>query len=568
MTLQPRLSQRRPLTGLLSSLFFKNTVFFRTCIVLLFLVIPQMSPAALVPLRVHGGTGLILLVEEYCTSRYHWKEIARINKLKPPYQLAEGQEILVPEELLKVERLAGKIDNIHGGVFFLEGDGSLQPVTAGDQFWPGQTLVTQADGFAHVIFPDQRFVRVASDTQFSLTYLVRMVDDNLRAEFSLKKGKIIHSVKTRLDTNESYRTRTPVAITGVRGTEFRIKVAETGESAVETLHGVVAVDGQGGSQAVRSGEGTRIMLEGVPLPPQPLPETPPQPEVAQIYKKLPVTISTVPVKNAEKQRFRVTTDLLGNATILEKTVDNGRDLTLLALPDAHYYGFLTAIGPDGLEGRPAPVVSFQVRTIPGPPIFTAPYRGKSGFGTSREIVWMKDENAASYHVQIASDKSFQKILIDEIQDETKYLAENLAPGDYFVRVEAIAADEFRSLYSLTDSWTLRKQPSLGTLASGSSEDGGLSFSWESMGAGITYDVQVGTSNRFSTLIGSAEGLVESEYSIDKELEAGKYFVRIRGVLDDGQKSPWSPPQVLKIEQPPFSWKDGGVLMLFLGAALL
>ena len=169
-------------------------------LILVTLVLP--CPAAelekedtMIPLHVAAGTNLIHLARDYCRDRNDWHEIARINRLTEPYLI------------------------IH--------DTSLQV--------PGQTIRTGPDGYTHLILPDNTYTRVEPDSQITLTYLFRLKDGNVKADFFLGQGTIIHWVREKLRANESFQTRTPIAVTGIRGTEFRLKMTEKTANTVETL---------------------------------------------------------------------------------------------------------------------------------------------------------------------------------------------------------------------------------------------------------------------------------------------------------------------------------------------
>jgi len=520
----------------------------------------------LIPITVQKGTNLIFLTREYCTSKYHWKELAKINNLSPPYKILPGDIIYAPVELVKTEKLSAKVASVIGGVFIVHNGQKLRRVSKGDEIYPGQTLVTEDDGFTHIIFPDNKYTRISSGSKFTLTYLVRLTDKSLKAEFFLERGRITHAVKKELEKNETFTTRTPVSVTGVRGTEFRLKLSDDNINTVETLKGVVTVKGDSGELFLKKGEGTKVEAGNKPQTPKRLPVPPQIPAVQEMFQVLPVVLAAPSETDVERYRLRITTDRDGNNTILEKLASPGGTFTLLALPDGTYYGFLTAIDAEKFESPPAVPFNFEVRTIPGPPIFISPHEGKSTFDTSVQVDWLKEEGDDMYHLQLSKDADFADLILDKRQEENGITFESLEPGSYYMRVQAIADDGFTSLYSLIDSWKIEKRAELGPLA-GSNEDG-INLRWASMGEGIVYDLEISTNKNFSKIVVSAEGLVLPEYRHTDYIDPQTYYVRVRGVLNDGQVSPWTPPQQLTIESPPFSLLDAGVLTLFLGLFLI
>ncbi|MCP3892679.1 MAG: hypothetical protein GY702_27960 [Desulfobulbaceae bacterium] len=520
----------------------------------------------LIPLTVQKGTNLIKLTKQYCTSKHHWKELAKINKLTDPYILLPGDTLYAPIELVQKEMVTAKVVSVIGGVFILSDNKKLKRVQKGDLIVPGQTLVTEEDGFAHLIYPDNKYTRISSDSKFTLTYLIRLTDKSLKAEFFLERGRITHAVKKKLKKNENFTTRTIVSVTGVRGTEFRVKMGENEGNIIETLVGVVKVNALEKSINVKSGEGTKVvkgkgLQKAVLLPP--LPQIP---LVEDVYRLLPVIITPPKGQNISSYRLRVTADQEGIETIVELTTLPGEPFTLLALPDGDSYGFLTALNRDGFESLPAPRFIIHVRTKPGAPIVSSPHRGKTFFAPEVEVRWLESEYATRYFVQMASDKEFTDIIFEKTQQEAAFVSKEVAPGNYFLRVQAIAEDDFRSPFSFIDHWKIQQIPSLGDFE-GSVEDG-VHLNWDSMGTGILYDIQVSKNRNFTNLARQAEGLVHPEYSFENSIEAGTYFVRIRGVLPDGQVSPWTAGQILKIPSPSFGIWDAAVIICFLGLILL
>lgn len=531
-----------------------------------FLASTSLRAEVLIPITIEKGTNLIKLTRKYCTSHYHWKEIAKINKLSPPYTIIAGSTLYAPIELVKKEKVVARVASVIGGVFIVKHGKKLTRVVKGGEVFPGQTIVTEEDGFAHIIFPDNKYTRIASNSKFTLTYMVRLVDDSLKAEFFLEKGRITHSVKKKLKANETFSTRTPVSVTGVRGTEYRVKMEKSQTNVVETLRGVVELRGGGRSVKIKGGEGVIVEKGKSPTAPVKLPQIVQGIEVQEIYRKLPIVITAPSQAEIKKYRLSVTTDAEGTDTVLELLATPGQEFTLLAVPDGKYFGFLTAIGQNNLESLPMAPVVFRLRTIPGPPLVKVPLDGKVIFGDKVDLTWLDQEHAEQYFVQVASDEVFSMVVDEKLQDGTVYKGSNLAEGRYFFRVQSVAKDGFRSLFSLTDRWQMRQKPTLKSFE-GSLEDG-VHLKWGNMGEDIIYDLQMSKKKDFTSLVKDVHGLQTPSFSLKDSLEPGTYYVRVRGVMENGQISPWTPYQILKIPQPSFGILDTAVLVGILGLSLL
>ena len=89
-----------------------------------------------------------------------------------------------------------------------------------------------------------------------------------------------------------------------------------------------------------------------------------------------------------------------------------------------------------------------------------------------------------------------------------------------------------------------------------------------MGEGVSYDLQVGRDKKFRDLAIEQFGLQQPLFNFADSLEYGFYYVRIRGVLGDGQVSPWTPYQILKIKPKPFGWIETGMILTFLAVIII
>ena len=514
----------------------------------------------LIPVTIDKGTSLIKLTRTYCIPGSDWRRLAEINNLKEPYIIYAGGSISFPDSMLMTEKVTAQIASVIGGVFRVASDGSLQQVKKGERILPGQTLVTEADGFAHLIFPDHKYIRISSNSKFTLTYLLRLVDKSLKAEFFLERGNISLEVKEKLKKHETFNTRTPVSVTGVRGTTFRVKM-DNNVNIVETLSGTVSLSSAGGSVKIPAGMGTSVKEGERPETPKTLPPVPALPVMKRIYKLTPLRIPAPAVRDGATARMRVTSDVAGTATVWEGETRGGKDFLLSEFTDGIWYAFFSAVSSEDLEGAPSAPVRFQLRTIPSAPILAS--RGGDGgvlFGDTLSLKWLSSQAAVKYRVQIARDAAFTDLLHDDVVQKTDVLFTNLVPAKYSVRVAAVAADGFESLWSSIETVELKEIPSLqgGITPAGK----GFLLKWLSPGEEARYDLQVASSKSFDLPLISAEGLEKPEYKVTQKLEPGTWLIRVRAVFPGDVKSPWSPVQEMKVPSPSPGWADGAVLAVF------
>ncbi len=519
----------------------------------------------LVPVHIDKGMSLIRLVKEYCTSKYHWQEIARINNLAAPYKIYSGDIINIPFELLKKRKARAKVVSVIGDVFHLTRDhASRKPMKKGERIRPGETLITGENGFAIIALPENRYIRVSSNSQFSFAYLFRLVDNSLKVEFLLEKGDVSVNVQQKLQKNETFRARTPFCESGVEGTFYRVKT-EKEVDIIETLEGKVTLSAADSVVTVKGGMGTFVKEGAPPAAPQTLPDAPVTPELQQIYRSQPFQLPSPQIADGGHARVRICMDKAGEQTVWRGDAVDGR-FTVNGLADGTYYAFFTAVNVDHLEGRPAAPVSFTLRTVPAPPQLASPYDGQPVFGDSVEIAWEKSGEAARYLVQVAADESFTDIVAEKESSERRCLFANMAAGSYYFRVRAIADDGFYSGFSRAGRVMLKGVPVLHFTAPPSFADR-VELRWSAMGEDISYDIEIAANSDFSEVIDSAAQLQDTVYN-PKSLAAGRYWVRIRAGLPTGEVSDWTPGQELMIPAPRFGLPDGLLLGSFVLMLLL
>ncbi len=520
----------------------------------------------LVPVRIDKGMSLIQMVKEYCTSKYHWKEVAKINNLTAPYKIYDGDIIRIPFELLKKRKVQAKVASVIGDVFSVKGPGdTLDPVEKGDRIRPGETLLTGKGGFAIIALPENRYIHVSSNSQFAFTYLFRLVDDSLKVEFFLEKGDVSIDVQKKLRKNETFRARTPFCITGVRGTFYRVKMEED-ISIIETLEGKVILSAAESEVTIKEGMGSFIKGNAPPSAPQSLPDPPAVPELQKIYRHLPLHLPAPAIAAGGHGRLRLCMDKAGEQTVWRGDAADGGFL-VDKLADGVYYAFYTAVNRDRLEGKPSAPVSFIVRTVPASPILSLQYDGTPVFGNSLKIGWGKEDGVARYQVQVAADEDFTSLLAVKEVGEAGCLFTDMAAGTYYFRVRAVASDGFYSDFSRAGKVILKGVPDLDFIAPHAlGED--MILRWSEVGEDISYyDVEIAKDSGFSEVIERGTQLQHGEYQL-KSLKPGKHWVRVRAVLPTGEASAWTSAQELMIPAPRFNLFEGVLLGGFFMMLLL
>lgn len=560
MTLQ-RPPYRRPLWRMLLLGFF---------FVLGFGLQPGMAAAeagsVAVPLQVAAGTNLIHLAQEYCKHPEDWKHIARINRLSPPYIIYADSEIDVPMELLQLEYLSLQVVTVSGRATVQKTDGTHAVLQQGASVAPGETVVTGRESFVQLLFPNGVYTRVEPDSTLSVSYLFSLEDGKIKAEALLTRGEVVHStLGKKLRFNDSMRTCTPVVITGIRGTEYRLKAEGGGATRVETLQGAVTVRSGARVLRLRADEGIRARQGGRLDAPQALPP-PPVAAVASLYRTLPVKIQLPKRADVKTAHVRLSTDAEGQNTVYEHIAAAGAPLLVQNVPDGRYFAFFSVTDGRGFESREWAAQAMTVRTTPPAPMVSVPRNGSVQWGRTATLTWLESEQAVGYRVQVARDAAFRDMVDEKVQGASTYVSPDLAPGLYHGRVLAEAKDGFQSDYSPVVSWEQKEAPVMAGMES--STEAPPVLQWSAMGPGWLYELQAAKDKEFRKMLVAAKALGEPAYTFPDRLDPGRYYIRMRAIDSQGQVTPWTPSQTLTVKNPPRTLEGCLIGALVLAVILL
>lgn len=162
--------------------------------------------------------------------------------------------------------------------------------------------------------------------------------------------------------------------------------------------------------------------------------------------------------------------------------------------------------------------------------------------------WTEPQDAARYHVQLATDETFTHLLMDEktITSSTFQPARRLTPGTYFWRVAT--TDHSGKIGPFSDPQPFRKLPPQPDMSDATLDAKELVFRWRRADQEQTFRCQIAMTADFSELV-IDETMKEPQVSL-KAFEPGDYFIRIALVDTDGYAGPFAPFQKVTIAPPP------------------
>ncbi|RYD98949.1 MAG: hypothetical protein EOP61_15010, partial [Sphingomonadales bacterium] len=181
--------------------------------------------------------------------------------------------------------------------------------------------------------------------------------DSLDRNFRLQAGRSRSSVTPMSNPDSNFRVTTPLSVSAVRGTDFRVGFDEgAGKAMTEVVGGTVGVapDEEKDEVGVPRGYGVIGTPEGI-QPPVKLLQPP---ELASLARGGgdAVVVSFKPVEGAKAYRVQLAGDLPFRDVLAESTTEES-SVSFPGLGSTPFFVRLTAIATSGLEGVPGTYAS-------------------------------------------------------------------------------------------------------------------------------------------------------------------------------------------------------------------
>lgn len=389
---------------------------------------------------VKSGDTLLGLANKYFKTANAYRQVQRINGIADPRRMPVGKVLRIPRNVLKTKPAKLEVASASGPVQIRSGSGTKNAKT-GQTIRRGDQLVTGRGGFlslqgvsgSRVTIPSQSHVKVLSAHRILLT-------DALDVEFDIVKGRGAFS-PPKLKSNGRYRVRTPVAVSAVRGTVFRVSFDENGESSTaEVVEGEVALAAGSAEKAIPQGFGTSASQAGVAE----IEELLPAPEfidgsAIQTSEKMKFALQEV--AGATAYRVEIARDPAYVELISEAVVD-GPLLELDNLDNGRYNIRSRAISKSGLEGFSSQSANFRRQRLG-----VAATAEASPLADGFKFAWVPaGEGNMRYDFQLWKEDETSPPLINEIGlDKQSITLTNLKPATYYWRVAVVKPDSEEGL---------------------------------------------------------------------------------------------------------------------------
>lgn len=508
---------------------------------------------------IEPGDTLIGLRDRYLRPDADWRALQRINRIQDPRRLRVGSSLTIPLSLMRSEAVSAEVLHRHGDVWLERAGGARQPLAAAAVLYSNDVVGTGPLSSVSLRFADGSRALLGPDSRLRLDRLARKAgsaDDKslVETQLRLESGSAESKVPQRRPAAR-FEIRTPAVNLGVRGTDFRGRVA--GQTTwLEVVEGRV----EAGAQPVAAGFGTVATPQGVAAP-QPLLRAPDLTGLPVQVERLPLKLSWPAVAGAQRYRaqiFAAGTEPAPQSPaatsaepppsqqlLLESMSDQPTASWVDDLPGGRYTLRVRSIDANGLEG-PGASHDFNLDVRPQPPFLL---RSTAGSQLEAEIVvlaWSRNPQAARYRLQVSQQPDFSSLVVERADLTDTEASTALPVGTYYWRVASVRADGKQGPFSDALGFErITPPPPAPSLKPVRSSDAGIVLSWSATGlTGARYQVQVARDAAFSHIV-----LDETVMGTEQLLAApapGLHHLRVRTIGANGRSGGFGSAQTIDV----------------------
>jgi len=526
---------------------FVLACFRGVCVASLFLSFPASAQEWIYTVR--PGDTLWDVSAKYLNNPAKAFKLQALNAIDDPYHIPPGTTIRVPLRWLKVKRYDVRVISVHGEVELISSShAGAAPLEIGTLLSTGDTLRTGATGSVALELVNKSQILLNAGTQVTLGALDQYgASDVYRTKVDVASGGVESKVTKRRQPATRFEIGTPAAVTAVRGTDFRVGFDDATRAArLEVISGEVRLSGAGGGATVPSGFGVVASADGVPSGVTKLLPAPDLAGLPSIVDRVPIEFVFRKPLAEDGWRAQIT-PLNDPSTLIFDRLDKGERIHGPDAPDGRYVLHVRAVDSQGLEGLNAAHV-FTLKARPEAPILVYPPPDAAVLEVRPEFKWARNEQAATYHFQLAATAEFSSVLADipdlAVTDAAPEL--NLKQGFYYWRVAARSATE--GIGPFSDAQRFRIPPPGPRAEPPQMSEHEIAFRWRAGEPGQQYEFQFASDMAFAELINQSTS-VSPEAKVSRP-EAGRYYVRVRTIDVDGYSGPFGTPQSIDVPPPP------------------
>jgi hypothetical protein len=504
-----------------------------------------------------AGDTLIGISERMLEKPRDWPKLQARNRIDNPRRIPIGREIRIPVAWLRQVPAIASVVAVHGTAHQ-----AGQKLESGSVLPEGAEIDTGPDGYVTIQLADGSVLTLQSESRLALQRMKRYSEsDAYDSQLQLPSGRVETRAQRKRRVGR-FEIHNPVAISAVRGTDFRVSFDPSAAvGRAEALAGAVAVSGgEAGPPAARSrtarasmevvlepGFGTLVDATRVPRPPTPLPAPPDLSKQPALQERVLFRFRFEPVSGASGYRGQIALEEEFRRVVAE-AVFSSPEARFADLPDARYTLRVRSIDALGIEGADA-MHSFILKARPEPPFPSYPPDKGKQTGERAAFQWTAAGADVSYRFQLARDAEFQDLIDDRSDISAPQAAvESVQPGEYYWRVATTARDGDRGPFGDPQRYTQKPTPAVPDPPE--MDEASVTLTWASE-PGQTFRLQLARDPEFRDVVADQQ-LSEPRIALPKP-PPGTYYVRVQATDADGYVGPFTAPQSFAVPTPPPPW---------------
>lgn len=512
---------------------------------------------------VKEGDTLEGLARSYLANPRQWPLLQARNKVADPRRLQPGSLIFIPVRLQPSE--SATVQFVQGeATARARGSSTPTPIATGSKLEEGTELKVGPESFVAVQLADGTVVRVQAQSELQLRQLRRRGRaGSVQSVLEMHKGGVESTVPPSAEPLRRMEIRTPLAVTSVRGTQFSVALADSGQTTASVENGSVAVqsrrdtDSEPGAALkaptalLTPGQGLAVATDGTVGATRallPAPDTSGMPttlgDAGLLAIDLPMAVG------ATRYVAQVAQDPAFTQVLRHGSFPDGR-LRWKALDHGRYYLAVRALDDAGIAGLPA-VQPFTVKTRPVAPLYQYPAPGAVVPSGAAELRCTEVPGVRWYRVQVAADAQFKQPLRDEQRlTECRLPLGALPAGSYFWRIASLLAlpdgQADQGPFAPPQPFTVADRPTALSLQALQTEDGDptVRLHWPAQ-AGQRFRLQRTEVTDLAFAKVAEDTVLDASTWTASNLAAGEYLVRIQVLDTSGLESDFSPPRKIRV----------------------
>lgn len=314
---------------------------------------PKAKPETVVYIVRRGDT-LYDLASRYLLRVNDYAVVQRRNNIANPRRMQVGTKLDIPLALLRTTPAEAHVASYRGEVSAVV-QGRTVPITRGMALAEGSVVATGANASVRLALSDGSQVALPSQSRIRIDTLRHTpLTGSIERVFSLEAGRGEATVKPMTKPRDGFTIRTPLSVTAVRGTVFRVIYDAKAERAwTEVVEGTVQVASSidGSASVTPKAFGVRASEHGVSAPaPLLAPTTIAAP--GQIQDEADVVFDLAPLPGAARYRTRLGADA-GLLDVIDEVTTDQPHASFQDVGNGALFVQVTALDADGLEGMPS-----------------------------------------------------------------------------------------------------------------------------------------------------------------------------------------------------------------------